>query len=154
MQFLKIDNSRNRQKFIVKLFNRKKNAQCEIFLLTFSEFSKSNLNAQSFSLAGNSEMEVKVRRNCSADPKGRSGLAACASCILDFSSLVGSIVKSFYREDFAAGREWTKKKSQLKIRKIIKNSKLKIYRSASQLNREVDHKHKLINLQSTLSVIN
>lgn len=92
----------------------KKNIHNIILRLTFSEFSKSSLNAHSFNLAGNSEIEVKVRRNCSADPKGRSGLAACASCILDFSSLVGSIVRSFCWEDYGTRRETNEEEKSIR----------------------------------------
>lgn len=93
--------------------------------LTFSEFSKSSLNAQSFSLAGNSEIEAKVRRNCSADPKGRSGLAACASCILDLSSSVGSIVSSFCRERVRGQRIGNERRREMKrkLEKLEKPSK-------------------------------
>lgn len=106
---------------IIDINNREKE-------LTFSEFSKSSLNAQSFSLAGNSEMEAKVRRNCSADPKGRSGLAACASCILDLSSSVGSIVNSFCfesREDPGEKRTGNERRREMKkkLEKLEKFSK-------------------------------
>ncbi|TNN86068.1 hypothetical protein EYF80_003485 [Liparis tanakae] len=53
------------------------------------------LKAQSWSLAESSLMEDRVRRNCSAEPSGTSGLASCASWIFCFSSSVGIIVRIF-----------------------------------------------------------
>lgn len=115
--------------------------------LTFSEFSKSSLNAQSFSLAGNSEMEAKVRRNCSADPKGRSGLAACASCILDLSSSVGSIVNSFCfesREDPGEERTGNERRREMKkklekLEKFLKTERKCVF----ELNNGVYRKPKI-----------
>lgn len=40
-----------------------------------SLLSKSKRNAHNLNLAGNSEMDANVNRNCSALPKGNSGLA-------------------------------------------------------------------------------
>lgn len=42
-------------------------------------------------------MEDRVRRNCSAEPSGTSGLASWASWIFCFSSSVGIIVRIFWR---------------------------------------------------------
>lgn len=66
-----------------------------VLFLTFSTISQSILKAQSWSLAESSLMEERVRRNCSALPRGTSGFASCASWIFCFSSSVGIIVRIF-----------------------------------------------------------
>ncbi|MPC31554.1 hypothetical protein E2C01_024847 [Portunus trituberculatus] len=57
----------------------------------------SSLKSHRLSLAGSSEMDASIIRNCSADPRGSSGLEMAASWIFSFSSAVGSIVEKLLK---------------------------------------------------------
>lgn len=63
--------------------------------ISFSIFSKSSLNAHSFKRAESSLIDERVKRNCSAVPRGNSGFKFFASIILSRSSSVGNMFKSF-----------------------------------------------------------
>lgn len=74
--------------------NFSKTKHIKLQITCTSLHSKSSLNAHNFKRAESSEIDDKVSKNCSALPRGNSGLIICASWILPRSSSVGNIFNS------------------------------------------------------------